>query len=289
MCILPRERIYQYYLPVYFWVHQQLEQHRRNKNASGPLIVGISAPQGCGKSTLCEQMEALLRDDNLVPASISIDDFYLTRKQQEKVSLEHVGNRLLQTRGNAMTHDLELGTKTLKALRNAKADSDPVPLPRYNKSAYQGKGDQADPSTWPTVQGPIDVVLFEGWMLGFDAVSLQEAEAVDADLVPINECLASYKDAWDSYVSSWLVVRVADPSFAHKWRLQAEHAMKAAGKDAMTDEEVARFVDRFMPAYRCYLPGLYSRGPTTARPGALLVVEVDESRSPATVQPKPVM
>ena len=61
--------------------------------------------------------------------------------------------------------------------------------------------------------------------------------------------------------------------------------MRSKGKPAMTDEQVAAFVDRFMPAYRAYLPGLYSTGPTTARPGKLLVVEVDASREPVAQQP----
>ena len=59
--------------------------------------------------------------------------------------------------------------------------------------------------------------------------------------------------------------------------------------DLATPEQVAAFVDRFMPAYRCYLPGLYERGPTTARAGHLLVVEVDEGRDPVAAQPDPIM
>lgn len=53
--------------------------------------------------------------------------------------------------------------------------------------------------------------------------------------------------------------------------------------------QVAAFVDRFMPAYRCYLPGLYSKGPTTATAGHLLVVEVDEGRAPVAAQPAPIL
>lgn len=30
----------------------------------------------------------------------------------------------------------------------------------------------------------------------------------------------SYREAWDSYVDSWLVVRVAQPDYAYRWRLQ---------------------------------------------------------------------
>ncbi len=38
-------RIYQYYLPVYFWCLQQLELHRRENGAGQPLILGMQAPQ----------------------------------------------------------------------------------------------------------------------------------------------------------------------------------------------------------------------------------------------------
>lgn len=41
---------------------------------------------------------------------------------------------------------------------------------RYDKSAYAGRGDRAPQSSWPVVQGPLEVVLFEGWMSGFAPV-----------------------------------------------------------------------------------------------------------------------
>lgn len=283
-----RSRIFQYYLPIYFWCRAQLASHRAAGTA-GPLVIGISAPQGCGKSTICEQLEALFTSSGLTAASVSIDDFYLSYEGQQAVAAAHAGNPLLQMRGNAGSHDLELGAATLRALKAATSPDAVVPLPRYNKSAYQGLGDRADPSTWPKVTGPVDIVLFEGWMFGFAPVKDAAAKKVDPALVPVNAFLQDYKEAWDSTVDAWLVVRVADPQFAYKWRLQAERAMRAAGRPAMTDEQVGQFVDRFMPAYKCYLPGLYKNGPTTAKPGKLLVVEVDEGREPVTKQPARVM
>lgn len=44
-----------------------------------------------------------------------------------------------------------------------------------------------------------------------------------------------------------------------------------------------------MPAYKAYLPGLYAKGPTTAKAGKTLVVEVDANRSPVQPQPAPVL
>ena len=40
-------------------------------------------------------------------------------------------------------------------------------IPQYNKSLNKGKGDRDDPSNFRKVDGPIDLVIVEGWMLGF--------------------------------------------------------------------------------------------------------------------------
>lgn len=44
---------------------------------------------------------------------------------------------------------------------------DEILIPRYDKSAYGGKGDRAPKDQWQKVQGPLDLVIVEGWMLGF--------------------------------------------------------------------------------------------------------------------------
>lgn len=51
-----RARVYQYYVPVFKWIEGQLKGCRDK-----PLVIGISAPQGCGKSTLVEQLELLFK------------------------------------------------------------------------------------------------------------------------------------------------------------------------------------------------------------------------------------
>ena len=59
---------------------------------------------------------------------------------------------------------------------------------------------------------------------------------------------------------------VDDVAVVYEWRLQAERMMRAAGKPSLTDDQVADFVSRYMPAYETYLPRLYSEGPQR-RPG----------------------
>ena len=55
---------------------------RRNGGAPLPLVVGISAPQGCGKSTLVGEMRRMLERAGHSCAVASIDDFYLTGEEQ---------------------------------------------------------------------------------------------------------------------------------------------------------------------------------------------------------------
>lgn len=57
-------------------------------------------------------------------------------------------------------------------------------VPRYDKSARGGKGDRAPEAEWSVVSTPPDIVLLEGWMLGFEALPdesplLAAAEQVD--------------------------------------------------------------------------------------------------------------
>lgn len=62
----------------------------------------------------------------------------------------------------------------------------------------------------------MDIVLFEGWMLGFRPLPAADAGAVDPDLAPVNEKLREYEAAWDAYADVWLVVNVPDPTFVYK-------------------------------------------------------------------------
>ncbi|KAK1265422.1 hypothetical protein QJS04_geneDACA024237 [Acorus gramineus] len=155
-----------------------------------------------------------------------------------KLRSQNPGNVLLELRGNAGSHDLQFSVDTLTGL------------------TYGGKGDRADPSTWPEVKGPLTVILFEGWMLGFIPLPTESVKAVDPQLEVVNKNLEAYYDAWDKYVESWIIIKIKDPNCVFKWRLQAEVAMRADGKPGMSDEEVLDFVSRYLPAYKAYLPAL---------------------------------
>ncbi|KAL0562049.1 hypothetical protein IC582_002498 [Cucumis melo] len=285
LTIPQKARFYHYYIPVFFWCEDQISQHQssfKEGEEIPPLVIGFSAPQGCGKTTLVYALNYLFEVTGRKSAMLSIDDFYLTAEGQAQLRERNPGNALLELRGNAGSHDLELSVETLTALSKlTKEDKGlKMKLPRYDKSAFSGRGDRADPSTWPEVEGPLTVVLFEGWMLGFKPLPTEAVTAVDPQLETVNNNMKVYYDAWDKYIKAWIVIKINDPSCVYYWRLQAEIAMREAGKPGMTDEEVRDFVSRYLPAYKAYLPVLYSEGPSGSDPKRLLVVEIDEERNP---------
>ncbi|XXG56040.1 hypothetical protein AAC387_Pa03g3562 [Persea americana] len=278
-----KARFYHYYIPVFLWCEDQILNHRskfRDGDEITPLVIGVSAPQGSGKTTLVFALDYLFRVTGRKSATLSIDDFYLTARDQAKLREENPGNSLLELRGNAGTHDLPFSVDTLTGLRKLTKEGMKMKLPRYDKSAFDGKGDRADPSTWPEVEGPLEVILFEGWMLGFRPLPTEVAKEIDPQLEIVNKYLEAYYDSWDKFIDSWLTIKIKDPNCVFQWRLQAEVAMREEGKTGMSDEEVLDFVSRYLPAYKAYLPILYSEGPKGSDPENLLVVEIDEERNP---------
>ncbi|XP_022954057.1 D-glycerate 3-kinase, chloroplastic isoform X1 [Cucurbita moschata] len=285
LTIPQKARFYHYYIPVFFWCEDQISQHHssfKEEEEIPPLVIGFSAPQGCGKTTLVYALNYLFEVTGRKSAMLSIDDFYLTAEGQTQLRESNAGNALLEFRGNAGSHDLELSVETLTALYKMTKEDEglKMKIPRYDKSAFSGRGDRADPSTWPEVEGPLTVVLFEGWMLGFKPLSTEAVTAVDPQLETVNNNMKAYYNAWDKYIKAWIVIKINDPSCVYNWRLQAEIAMREAGKPGMSDEEVRDFVSRYLPAYKAYLPTLYSEGPSGSDPKRLLVVEIDEERNP---------
>lgn len=159
-----------------------------------------------------------------------------------------------------------------------------VSLPVYDKSRHGGRGDRVERQHWPQVQGPVDLLILEGWMLGFRPLPQGSPLLhVDPGIPQVNDELAKY-DAWHRAVEAWVVVQVEDVEWVYDWRREAEVKMREAkGEGAgMTDEQVKDFVSRYMPAYKAYLPGLYTHCPTISdgQRASMLRVRIGRDRSP---------
>ena len=282
-------RIQHYYLPVYLWIKKKLEDHKAGASSgsgSGPLCVGLSAPQGCGKTTLVTAFEELFESEGMTCVSMSLDDFYLTREEQVALGESHSENALLQVRGNAGTHDVNLAMDLIDQVKNA--SSEEVLVPCYDKTAYEGKGDRHKEDKWRSYNPKnVDVVLYEGWMQGFTAVEDEASlEKIHGGITEVNSFLKGYDEMW-KLMDIWLIIQVKQLDCIYKWRLQAEKSMKEKfGQDkGMTDDEVKAFVDQYIPAYKAYLPGLYDQDNHTKHLGCestedVFMFEVDDMRSP---------
>jgi D-glycerate 3-kinase len=238
---------------------------------SRPLVVGIQGPQGSGKSFLSSLVREHLASSTipgLRVAVVSVDDFYLPHADLKRVAEENPSNPLLQGRGQPGTHDIELGTKVLHALRDINNQlsgqaSCSVRIPFFDKSLHGGEGDRVPEGDWTAVCAPLDMIIFEGWFVGFCPCSSEELNdrynapvrglegkfdlqtfCKATDITEINAKLAEYQAWWsllDAFVQ--LSPQNEDLTNVYKWRLQQEHSMKAKnGGKGMSDEQVARYV-----------------------------------------------
>jgi D-glycerate 3-kinase len=218
-----------------------------------PLIVGLCGPQGSGKSTLAGSLQRLLGERALSSAILSLDDLYLTRSQRQ--ALGRKVHPLLATRGVPGTHDIERGLATLRNL----AQAGPTSMPSFDKAC----DDMRPSDEWPSIEGPLDIVLFEGWCVGArpqpDAELELPVNALERDEDPrgiwrryVNAALAS--DYQELFARLDLLILLQAPDFesVYSWRLEQEHKLRdrlamEAGSSlrAMSDAELLRFVSLF--------------------------------------------
>src|SRR5215469_7151246 len=93
-------------------VAERIAQARRA--VGRPVVAGLCGSQGSGKSTMAAFLKALLEDQGLTAAVLSIDDLYLTLPERERLAAEV--HPLLKTRGVPGTHDVGLGQALLDVL-----------------------------------------------------------------------------------------------------------------------------------------------------------------------------
>ena len=241
-----RRIIDDHYLPLARWITRVKKP--------GAQILGISGAQGTGKSTLADFLRVTLQSEcNWSVATLSLDDFYLRRSEREQLGA--TVHPLLRTRGAPGTHDLAFCTRCLEALETL-GDGQTLALPRFDKAL----DDRAPANGWPTVTGPIDVIVFEGWCLGSQP---QHSEA----LAPPINALEATKDpdaAWRTYVNDQLreaysklfqridhlvFLRAPDFEAVRRWRLEQEIKLaQAAGTSSpgvMNEAQIAEFLQYY--------------------------------------------
>ncbi len=264
---------------VYFPISNLISEAYNNNKDNKPLIIGLQAHQGCGKTTMTSIISLLLikfYDINCV--NISIDDFYksfeeLNRLKEEKPEFKY--------RGPPGTHDIILAKSILDKIKNNEIG---YYIPRYNKALNNGKGGRNDFGL--EINFPVEVLLFEGWFLGampkdfsklfqkkikykdtkdegknynneqiMDETKIHEFKFEEKKiskenlLIECNYNLKDYIELWNN-IEFFISIRPENFYLSKKWRIQAEKKLKG-GMDYKTIKD---FVDYF---WRSVPPEIY--------------------------------
>jgi len=231
------------YIPIAFWINSKCKKNGKT------LLLGLSAGQGSGKTTVSAILSIILKNffkKNI--CVISIDDFYKTLKERNKMAEQK--HPLFKTRGVPGTHDINLVKNFFISLKRKKFKK--IKLPKFNKSI----DDRLKKSYWHNINNKPEIVIFEGWCVG-------AKPQVDRSLKrPIN-MLERYEDQdlkWRKFVNRQLqkeykkVFSMIDyyifmkvPSFkmVFKWRLLQELKLRKRlyyKKKIMTYNEIRRFI-----------------------------------------------
>lgn len=238
--------------PVWSWVAAWAVQQKQQ--LPGIPIIGIHGGQGSGKSTLSRALSNLFRQAygwNI--AVVSIDDIYLTH--QERQTLSQDIHPLLATRGVPGTHDHTLGQSLFQQLRQLEP-GDTLHMPRFDKVS----DDRLPETHWHQITGPVDLILFEGWCVGCQAVpeeqlldpinTLESTE--DSDKLwrtQVNHALShDYKD-WFSMIDSLIMLKVPGMEAVFNWRKQQEQENRQNTEGntdrSMDDAALSRFIQHY--------------------------------------------
>jgi len=242
-----RDLIARHYSPLASWL---IATHRSGE----VLFVGINGAQGTGKSTLADYLRLALESGaGWRVAVLSIDDFYLTKVERQRLA-EKI-HPLLATRGVPGTHDMPMLASTIEQLRTLAA-TESLAIPRFDKAI----DDRADIDSWPIVSGPIDLILLEGWCVG--TMNQRDDELTQ----PIN-LLEEHEDAsgtWRHFVNTQLTQAYADlfaqldaliflqaPGFGAicRWRTEQEKKLARTSSETaagiMSDDQISLFIQHY--------------------------------------------
>jgi len=209
-----------YALAIFQHIFVHLPGHPIISSSSSPIFVALQGPQGAGKTSVAERVKEMLSEPNEDHASyrvvtLSVDDLYLPHAQLKALAAAHPDNPFLRGRGLPGTHDIPLGLSLLRSLKDInRSRADDIRIPRFDKSLFDGEGDRLPESEWTPVQAPLDVVLLEGWCVGFYPQSRQYIEARMNEVpfvlsatpayslehvLDMNQRVAEYIEWWDLF------------------------------------------------------------------------------------------
>jgi len=231
-----------FYLPISDMIHKTYLKNKKTK------VIGLTGGQGSGKSTISNILKIILKENfNLETVIFSIDDFYKTFKERERMSKKI--SSLFLTRGVPGTHDTKMLLACIQKLKSLNFTK--IKLPKFDKAI----DDRTSKKNWIKVNKKPNIIIFEGWCIGAEPQKKKDL------LIPINRLEKYYdkKIIWRNKVNQELntnykkifklidkIIFLKVPSFKYvfKWRLLQEKKLRiiSKGKKTMSDNEIKKFV-----------------------------------------------
>ena len=231
-----------FYLPICEKIYQDYKKNRKIK------IIGLTGGQGAGKSTITQIIKLILNYKyNLKVVYFSIDDFYKTLKERNKLS--NNVHKLFKTRGVPGTHDTKLLKKIFFELEKKKFR--PVLIPIFDKS----KDDRVPKKKWKKIYKQPQIIIFEGWCVGampqknknlIKSINILEKNE-DSKLIWRNkvnkELKYEYRKIFNK-IDKLIFLKIPNFKCVYKWRLLQEKKLQltSKGKKIMSPVQVRQFI-----------------------------------------------
>ena len=274
----------EFYQPLVQRIYTKFQQNKK------PFFVGINGCQGSGKSTLSAYIAQFLSSAySLNVVVMSLDDFYLTKKERNKLAKDI--HPLLNKRGVPGTHNTQLLKRVIVQLKENKRE---ISIPKFNKATDE-------PYTkkhWQFIEQPADIVILEGWCWGVPAQD--ESQLIK----PVNS-LEKQKDrkmVWRRYVNLqlekhyqplyqlfdfWIALQAPSFDYVYRWRLEQEQklALKYKSTGIITEQTAVMNAEQILDFIQ-YFQRLSEHGLKTLPLFADTTFLLDQNRHIHNVQEK---
>ncbi len=205
----------------------------------------IAGSQGSGKSTLSllikTYFKKFYKKDVVI---LSIDDFYLSSFQREKLSIKLKTN-LFHTRGVPCTHNLKLLIETVDKLKRNKF---PVYIPIFdkvtdNKKKHNRKINKAD------------LIILEGWCVGSKPIdplylkkNINDLEKInDPDMIwrtAYNQSLTEYQKLFNKF-NYYIFIKLPDWKYVINWKYKQELNLRSLSSDNHLKKKLYLFIQYY--------------------------------------------
>tara|TARA_B100000579_G_scaffold436093_1_gene461077 strand:+ start:1464 stop:2387 length:924 start_codon:yes stop_codon:yes gene_type:complete len=232
-----------FYIPISFWIENKYRQK------GDTLFIGFSGGQGSGKTTIAEILKIILKKFFKRNVHVSsIDDFYKTLKEREKMA--NAIHPLFKTRGVPGTHDINLIKNFFNFIKKKKFKK--IKLPKFDKS----KDNRLNKKHWFNIEKKPEIIILEGWCVGAKPQlnfsikkpknNLEKYE--DKELIwrkHVNQKLKKEYKKLFMMIDHFIFMKIPSFKMVFKWRLLQEKKLKKKSylhKKIMSYNEVKRFI-----------------------------------------------